>query len=460
MGYKQDLQNNNQALQDNNDGFREILAAVEGLSDRDGIDTSDATAVAGDLLAGKTAYVNGEKLTGTIRTMEQAVPTVSVSDGGLITASTTQSAGYVAGGTKTATKQLPVQGAQTITPGTKEQTIPASRYLTGEQKILGDEGLVPENIAAGVSIFGVTGTLEAGSNPCLLAGTPIDMADGSVKAIEELQAGDIVQSYDPVTKTLVPAVVIRAYVTGYSRKFTAYNFANGKHLTLYGMHGFYNAASGMTKDIQNVAEEDVFVTLSGDETAWIGSREVYIAGAKKARYNLITSNNLYFANGLLLGSRPYNKLQIALDRGIPITDEIRAVWQADCDDYNRYTEFLAKPAFYAEVGEAYREFSAARHTIEKNKKRLADSDYKAQKYVEGVLSEAEWQSAKTERAAWRKAINDSEAVAADRRAKVDAVIARYRDASTSPRAIFEACCTRDNAIFEAVKAHFRGKETE
>ena len=456
MNYTKNLERNNSRIEENNGGFREILAAVEELPDIDGIHTEEATAVAGDILAGKTAYADGKKLTGTIPTVTQTTPSISVSDGGLITASTTQSAGYVAGGTKTATKQLPVQGAQTITPGTKEQTIPASRYLTGEQKILGDEGLVPENIAAGVSIFGVTGTLEAGSNPCLLAGTPIDMADGSVKAVEELRAGDLVQSYDPVNGTLTAAVVVDAYVTGYSRKFAVYSFSDGRFLTVYGQHGIYNAANGTTKDIQALNRNDKIVNIDGETVQWTGARDMFYHGAKKRRYNVVTSNNLYFANGILLGHKPFSKLQRVLDAHITVSEEIRAVWQSDCDAYNAYNAFLVSPEFHAEMKEASQKRARAEHIISVNKKRLSDSDYKAQKYVEGVLPESEWQSAKDKRAAWRKEIGDHEGVLEESRKRCEEIVLRYRG-DTTARSMFEACCTRDNAIFEAVKAHFAGE---
>lgn len=55
------------------------------------------------------------------------------------------------------------QAAQTITPGTADQSISAGKYLAGKQTIKGDANLLPANIKKGVSIFGVAGSMEAGS---------------------------------------------------------------------------------------------------------------------------------------------------------------------------------------------------------------------------------------------------------------------------------------------------------
>lgn len=129
-----------------------------------GTNTSDATATAGDILSGKTAYGSSGKLTGTMSTVVVPVPSISVSTNGLITASNTQSAGYTAGGTKSGTKQLDIQAARTWTPTTSDQTINSGVYLTGAQTIKGDSNLIASNIKKDVSIFGVTGTLTGASS--------------------------------------------------------------------------------------------------------------------------------------------------------------------------------------------------------------------------------------------------------------------------------------------------------
>lgn len=82
------------------------------------LDTSDANATGANIRNGKTAYVNGSKVTGS----------------------------------------MAEKAATTYTPTTSDQTINADQYLAGAQTIKGDANLIAANIVAGKTIFNVAGS--------------------------------------------------------------------------------------------------------------------------------------------------------------------------------------------------------------------------------------------------------------------------------------------------------------
>lgn len=81
--------------------------------------------------------------TKSVTTTTHANPTASInSSTGLITASHTQTTGYVSGGTTTGTTQMTTQGATTVTPTTSSQVaVAAGTYTTGAVTV----GAIPSN---------------------------------------------------------------------------------------------------------------------------------------------------------------------------------------------------------------------------------------------------------------------------------------------------------------------------
>jgi len=113
---------------------------------------TSANAVAGNIISGYTAWVNGSKITGTM-TNRGTVNQALAANG-----SYTIPSGWHSGSGKV-TQSLTTQAAATITPGTANKTaVAAGRWTTGTVTVAGASTLVAGNIKKGVNIFGVVGT--------------------------------------------------------------------------------------------------------------------------------------------------------------------------------------------------------------------------------------------------------------------------------------------------------------
>lgn len=130
-----------------------------------GIDTSDATAVESEVLAGEIFYANGVKKTGTMPSyntdnvsVEWRLSSVPQGSGDATMVVDVEEGHYEAGSYPVGTLAM-YKPPNPIIPDTGDMTLPGGAWYMNGVTIKGEPNLKPENIRSGITMFGIPGSM-------------------------------------------------------------------------------------------------------------------------------------------------------------------------------------------------------------------------------------------------------------------------------------------------------------
>lgn len=286
--------------------------------------------------------------------------------------------------------------------------------------------------------------------PCLIAGTKITMQDFSKKNIEDVKVGDVVKSWNPTTKELCDAVVLVSQKTGEEEHFTNHIFEDGNNLITFADHGYYNPMFRYVRNIKNETKNFHILNQNVEIKKCVVKTDYYVSGKKVGRYNILTSNNLYFANEILCGDSPFRKYSYYAKHDIELPDSVENIFKADSDAYNEWNGLLNNPDYLHESADARTRRVNAHEKELKARAELESLDYQTIKMAEGVVTQEEIADTLARKEELRAIVNEQHELFLTAYNEVKEIELRYRGKTYDQ--LFRECCNRDNEAFEQINA--------
>ncbi len=155
--------------------------------------------------------------------------------------------------------------------------------------------------ASGVMLAGVAATPTGGAamrtpikNNCFVAGTPVQMADGTTKSVEEVRADDWVKSRDEATGKDVAKRVLRTFVNEAHGTLLTLRFDSGEEVTTTAGHPFFVEGRGFVL-AGELGIGTAIVTRAGPHTASTVASVTRHIGKRAAVYNFeVEGTHTYF----------------------------------------------------------------------------------------------------------------------------------------------------------------------
>lgn len=247
---------------------------------------------------------------------------------------------------------------------------------------------------------------------CLMEGTMITMSDGSSKPIEEVKEGDLLMSYDFETGKKTTTVCLGTRVGDYKNYYYCLLFNNGMRVKTNWTHDIYNATKGTwTNTDQELELDDEVYDESGAKTKFVGRLEAIGTpnGKKVHFYDIMTSNNCYYADGILFAHTPTKQSGWITKHSKDAPTELLDLVASYKNETHRETDLMQKDEYVNKYLDTMHNMFQKESKLRALKDNLSKTDYITLKVSEGIEITDTMQEILDSRKAWRKEFNEVEA---------------------------------------------------